>query len=343
MLEVSNRFGSGTIYDEADLVGDVYIICTACISIWAEALSWATCHLDRVGARPWADSIIVLGCQVTDLAILNDLRYLQALMSKCPNKTFFMGGCLANRFDIPLPPEVRRLDRLCRDYVWLDDTGIIAYASPFWDMEFSSDEDPLRESRFMRDMYPLRIGVGCNKNCTYCTIRHTRGESYNLVDYVALEKEFLAHENVLLVNDSINLSQISLWCDLAQKHGKGIAFRNVEPWVALAAWNDLRAASKSGVLSALKVAVQSNNPDVLRDMQRPVASTLALIDIVGELRKYGTVLGTNIITEYKDFPDPEGLEEIFDVVVWNTYWDGVFDMERAKQKAERLFPWWHDG
>lgn len=79
-----------------------------------------------------AYSIVVLGCQLSDTAILNSLRHLENLMTKYPTKKFYVGGCLAKRFDVELPESVIRLDALMNENQWIISKKAVDYADPFW-------------------------------------------------------------------------------------------------------------------------------------------------------------------------------------------------------------------
>jgi len=105
MKEIKNIFGTGKIYNKEDLEGKIYATSAACMSVWSDMLSFANINEERFVKNPEeADSIVVLGCQVTDLAVLNDLEVANKLHNQT-GKDIYMGGCLAQRMDIPLPIE----------------------------------------------------------------------------------------------------------------------------------------------------------------------------------------------------------------------------------------------
>jgi hypothetical protein len=75
MKKVKNIFGEGILYDKNDLGNKIYATSAACMSVWSDMLSFANKEKERFIDNPKdADSIVVLGCQVTDLAVLNDLE-----------------------------------------------------------------------------------------------------------------------------------------------------------------------------------------------------------------------------------------------------------------------------
>jgi len=87
------------------------------MSIWADALSWANGNLHRVVKDPAeADNIIIMSCQVTDPAILHDIRMAEQYHSEHPNAKIFVSGYLAAREDIELPDFISRLETPRCDY-----------------------------------------------------------------------------------------------------------------------------------------------------------------------------------------------------------------------------------
>jgi len=335
-----NIFGEGLLYEASDLKGTIYCLCTACMSIWSEFLSWANLNEQRFVNDPVkADNIIVLSCQVTDLAILNDLRAIEHIMEKSPGSKYYIGGCLARRFDIELPLTVKRLDHIRHDYQSIDYTNLIQYAKPFWVKQFKDTGEELDDGRLFRDMYPLRVSVGCNKKCEYCTIRTTRGTAYQL-DTVQLLDEFKKHENVVLIADSPPAQIIREWCLVAYALQKPISIRNIEPEVVVTCWDYIMHIAKAGLLKIFHSPIQSMNQDILKAMKRPVNATLDYIARVPYLRATGVIVATNIITDYRGFEDfpISAYEELFDYVSWNPLWDGKWDRQKAEERFDRLLP-----
>jgi tRNA A37 methylthiotransferase MiaB len=330
---MENMFGEGTL-NSVPVGNKIYAECTACMSIYSEFSSWAIANHHRMVNDPkQADTIVVLGCQVTDLSVLNNLRTLDKLMGINPSAKFYMGGCLARRFDIPLPDGVLRLDRCCADGQDLELADqFMTWQDPYWVTDFKDDtENPssLKGGNLFRHHYPLRIGVGCQKNCSYCTIKHTRGSPYEIPTELSM-KEFLAHDNIVLIADSPSEKQIRFWINKSLEHNKPISIRNIEPNVAFALFDELEYLSYSDLLPMLHVPIQSDRRDVLKDMCRPVETTLALLFELPKL-KNKTVLATNVIVEYKGFPNPDmgRLGDIFKYISWNPYWDGQWYLTRA--------------
>jgi tRNA A37 methylthiotransferase MiaB len=342
--ECTNRFGSGDLFEAKDLGGTVYIECAACMSLYAESLSWANANSKRIVTDPLhADNIIVLSCQVTDLAVLNDLRRLEDLHErfKAPDRAFFIAGCLARRFDVPIPEWAHRLDHLRVDYQDLEDMSLVTWAPPFWLPNFDSDKRDDEDGYRFRHDYPVRIGAGCANNCSYCTIRTVRGKAYNL-DAERLVDEFVAHDNVVLIADSPKPSQIEQWCKIARNNAKDIAIRNVEPWVAMRCWDSLYWLAKDGLLRALHVPVQSINPTVLRTMNRDPDATMHFVARGQMLREHTKLLTNIIIDENSDdynYEDTKCVEHLFDSVAWNPMWDGSWDRRRAEVRFAKFFPW----
>ncbi len=333
METATNKFGSGDLYEIEDVEGLVFFQCAACMSIYSEALSWANANPDRITTNSREASVIViLTCQVTDMAILNDLESIKSYSFL--EKQIYVGGCLAQRFDIPLPDGVRRLNRVVSDYHYINNTDWVHYKPPFWANRIDYVEDNAAGTLF-HDYYPLRIAVGCKRTCKYCTINVTRNAAYTL-DTRLLRDEFVnAPGKVVLIADSPSSSQIAEWIDLAIKLDKPIAIRNIEPQEAMRIWPSLVKLSHGGLLSVFHCPVQSANRSVLREMGRNVVATEFILSHISDLRSF---TATNVIVDYKGYPNhTDVVYEKFDYVSWNPYWDGVWDEAKAKRRWRRYF------
>lgn len=363
MKEVTNRFGTGIMYDKNDLGTNIYCVCTACMSVWSDFLSFANAELvnqlesrnykyitpyfvekgHMENSRNATDTIVVLGCQVTDLAVYNDLRTAEELHNKYPDVQMYMGGCLAYRFDIELPNYIRRLEVVREVYQDLKYVkNLISYQKPFWNKLLKDNADPLETGNLFRKMYPLKIGAGCRSHCKYCTIRDTRGESYETDAYLQIP-EFLAHadldDGVVLISDSPTVSQIKDWCHIATRYKKSISFRNVEPYIAMMCKEELKELASIGLLKIFHCPVQSNDETLLKEMCRGVSDTLKYIDFAQELRRLGVIVATNIIIDYTVSDgtlihnmDEEWLNSHFDYWSWNPYFDGKWDKKKARER-----------
>jgi len=337
----TNIFGSGIIYNQDDLKGKIFATCTACMSLYSEFESFANNNPDRMTDLPQlADNIVVISCQVTDLAIHNDFETIKDYITKYPTKKFYISGCLANRFDIEMPNSVMRLDHVRSDYTEIK-KRYVNYKKPFWvdDLDTSNEYS---NGNLFRNKYPLRIGVGCENNCTFCTIKVTRGKPYKL-EINKLEKEFLNNDDVLLISDAPTTQQIFDWAGLAIKHFKQISIRNVEPVVALQSFNKLKDLAAHGLLKEFHCPVQHTDVSVLKAMHRNSSATLQLIEKLKELKELGVFLATNVIVDYEyngiKYPDPDmdKLYETFDYISWNPYWDGKWDKQKAEKRFKEYF------
>ncbi len=359
MKEITNRFGTGILYDKADLGKSIYCVCTACMSVWSDFLSFANSELKKgkkgrcvtpyfVEDEPKevlspTDAIVVLGCQVTDLAIYNDLKTAEELHGRFPGIPIYMGGCLAQRFDIELPDYLRRLDIVREEYADLKYVnGFIDYKKPFWNRELKANDDEFADGNLFRHMYPLKIGAGCHGKCKYCTIRDTRGEAYQADAYLQV-REFLDHadEGVVVISDSPTVQQIKDWCHIAKRYHKPISFRNVEPQNANACRTELISLANKGLLKIFHCPIQSENAEVLQAMNRNVEETHKYIALAQDLRKMGTKVATNIIIDYvigeeliHNMPE-DWLDSYFDYWSWNPYFDGKWDYQKAEERFNK--------
>lgn len=340
MKIVNNKFGEGMLYQEEDLKGKIYATSAACMSVWSDMLSFANKYKDRfVRDVEDADGIVVLGCQVTDLAVLNDLEVAKRLHEKT-GKDIFMGGCLAQRMDIPLPDYIKRLDVVRVVGQELDDRSLVHYEKPFWVPDFEESNEKLKNGNLFRNYYPLKIGAGCHGKCKYCTIRHTRGDNYEMVPEEQVD-EFLNHEHVVLTSDSPTVSQVKAWCKIARECNKEISIRNIEPQNLIQCGDELLELADNHLLDIVHCPVQSFDPELLKAMNRNVVATNQAVELLHELREKEVTTATNIIIDYtvdgKLYPnqDIEKLRENFDYYSWNPYFDGNFDMDRAKQRFKK--------
>ena len=319
-----------------NLEGKTYMTCSACMSVWADGLSWANAHKDKVTKKPEdAENIVVLSCQVTDLAILNDLRIIEKYKKIYPSKKYFVSGCLSKKLNVELPDFIERLETPRESYEFILDKSLVNFEKPFWVKDFGRKKGEFEQGNLFRNMYPLRIGKGCTNKCTYCTIRITRGD-FEQYHASKLEEEFLAFDDILLVADSPTVEQIKEWYKLAKKHNKGFSIRNVEPSVTVRCKDELIDLAESGLLKVYHSPIQSDNPAVLRDMHRSINDAIETMEISRILKQNGVYIATNIIIDYKDFnQDFSKIYGLYDYVSWNPLWDNVWDIKKAEERFEK--------
>lgn len=348
MKYVFNKFGEGIMYTPDDFMRkDIYVACTACMSVMSDMASFIYAEGDVmysfVDDVKLADVIIVLGCQVTDLAILNDIRTAEELALQNDKAEVYIGGCLAYRFDIKLPTNIGRVAtfRTVGAYVDEDAIALTHWRKPFWVPSFDDKDGELEQGHIFRDMYPLKIGAGCHGRCAYCTINVTRGESYEMSANDRV-KEFLEHEDVVLISDSPTAQQIKDWCEISEKYRKPFSIRNVEPATAVQCKAELLRAADLGLLRIFHCPIQSADEELLRIMHRDPKSTMEYISMAKELRSYGTIVATNIIIDYvgpngKVYRnmDEEWLNDNFSYWSWNPYFDGDYSTEKAEERFKK--------
>ena len=341
---VKNPKGEGDLVDKSFLLanGKTYLTTAACMSVHSEGMTFANAHPNIIEKSPmFADNIVVMSCQVTDLSILNDLRIAEDLSDRFPGKNYFIGGCLARRFDIELPYPWQRIDSLRVDYQELKDLTLVNYEKPFWIPEFEDSLDPMQNGNLFRQSYPIRIGVGCTRNCKYCTIKWTRGANYEMNNIDILEAQFKKYDNVVLIADSPSPMQVKMWCEIASRNKKPISFRNVEPQVTQACGIELAKLAQEGLLPFYHSPVQSSNFYVLTEMNRDPFNAANASAVMANLKIWGTKIATNIIIDYKDSKgnvmedDHSEIYDLFDYVSWNPYWDGNWDRKEAEARFQK--------
>lgn len=353
MREESNKFGTGTLYEIDDLWGKtVHVVSAACLSTTSDLESFISSrdairkNIMFVSKSTVNDSksgvgiaFIVLGCQVTDLAILNDIKKATEIHERFPDATIFIGGCLAYRFDIKLPDWCKRIEAIRKEYnkISLDAECTVEWAHPFWTNDKGIDSYGEKSGDLFRNFYPLKIGAGYSKNCKL------RERAYEADAYLQVQEFLDASDNgyyggVVLVSDNPTDRQVKDWCHIAKRYNKEISFRNVEPFTALACKNELLDLAGDGLLKIFHCPIQSENEDVLRAMGRDIDSALNYIVLAQKLRKCGVKVATNIIIDYivngevVHNMNTEWLNEHFDYWVWNPYFDGDFSIEKAEKR-----------
>ena len=366
-MQITNKFGTGEVVSMEEVLqttgrtGRIVAYCTsaACMSVTSDMKSWVSVNhsVDKIifvtkNVAKNNNMIIVLGCQVTDLAILNSIRTAERLHEENPTAEVYMGGCLAYRFDIELPPYVNRLATARSDYSPIDYNwaNAIKWEKPFWvsDDSWKDSDSDFAEGHLFRNMYTLKIGAGCTCKCTYCTVNETRGRGYEADAYLQV-KEFLDHEDVVLISDNPTSKQIKDWCHIAERYNKHISIRNIEPSVVCRCSDELRAIAKKGLLKIFHCPLQSLNEELLKIMGRDITDTSNAYLFMQELRKYGVKIATNFITDYKVIVrnntsgdeikvyknmDKDFFDRYFDYWSWNPYFDGKFSREEAEKRFD---------
>lgn len=371
MKTVTNRFGKCEMYEISDILkeyDEIAITSTACLSVTSDAWSFVAdndidtnkskiAHISRVESGRDSSkklAIIVLGCQVTDLSILNDIRTAEKYKKQYTNADIYMGGCLGQRFDIQLPEFIKRIDVFRSEQCTNIESAkaIVNWERPFWvdSEEFDKMQgNPYSEGNLFRNSYPLKIGAGCHGKCKYCTIRDTRGTSYeaDVKDFEPEVRHLPSFRDIVIVSDSPTIRQMFDIYDIAMRNGRAISIRNIEPDVATNC--DVKAKllilASEGLLEVFHCPIQSNNAEVLRAMNRNIAATQKAIELMRDLRKLGALVATNVIIDYRVenadgtatiYPnlDVAWLNSNFDYWVWNPYFDSKWDIEKAKQRFD---------
>lgn len=331
--QVTNKFGSSVMLTGADLVDKkVFIYNCACLTIQSEVLGWANANKSSIVTSPQdADTIVVLGCQVTDFAILNDILTAEALSEKY-TADVVMGGCLAQRFEIPL--NFKRVDLLESDYTAIEDSELVSWQPPFWSTE----------ERFFRtglESY-IRVGKGCHGWCSYCTIRETRKE-YKALDISKLEEQFehayCNNRVVIPTCDTLLPARIEALSTFPNQ----FYLRNIEPSTLVKVKGTLTSMSKYANIAWLHVPIQSTNSKVLESMNRDpdhVYESLYFLKYIKE--EYGIKLATNVITGFENviggYKPKLDIDKLFDHVSVNPYWGGAWNRENAVLRMKKYVP-----
>lgn len=341
-MKITNIFGSCEVYYINDIKGPIKIECSACMSVYADAYSWAVSHMHRIGD---GNSIIILGCQVTDISILNVFKRAVECLKTYEN--VYISGCLAHRFDIPFPAGVKRLMPFSSDtYIGSISENIISINDPFWINP--ADYNPqgvMTPGRIFRGVNAVRLSRGCDGHCSYCTIIHTRGDRK---EFPLSYDVFAENDELLLIADSPSIRSLSAATDYACRHNTKLQMRNLEP-IMLGTGSPLRHHFETlldrNLLSVMHAPLQSLNPTIITHMRRSLSHTEDAFSYMQYLRSRGVKIATNLIIDYPidgTIIEDDTLSKItplFDYVSWNPLWDNVWDEARAIERDKRYFPW----
>jgi len=280
------------------------------------------------------------------------------LQKQFPGKTFYISGCLAQRFDIPFeglfPRSVARLVSLKSDYTQIK-KHYVDYVDPFWvhpdTWAYAQTPANLEVGAVKQDSgllfrhdYPMRVGSGCAGNCTYCSVKHLRGTPTTL-DPDKLLREFMENPSVVAISDNPTAKQLKEWCAIAHDHKKPISFRNVEPATYWAVWDEIRDLAAYGMLRTIHIPIQHTDPQALEKMGRNPDDVIKLLSCSPEEGSFArlsvcTAVATSVIEEYPH-GDLDMTTPLCNVkyISKNLYWDGNWDVVRAATRFVGAFPW----
>ena len=210
----------------------------------------------------------------------------------------------------------------------------------------------------------VTIMNGCNNFCSYCIVPYVRGrERSRMPKDIIQEVEELAkagYKEITLLGQNVNsylrvekekgkpfeeYEGVHSFATLLEAINKidGIErIRFVSPHPKDFTDDVIEAiANCDKVCKLIHLPLQSGSTEVLKAMNRSVTATNQAVDLLYELREKEVITATNIIIDYttdgKLYPnhDIEKLQENFDYYSWNPYFDGNFDMDRAKQRFKK--------
>ena len=338
------------IYDKNVLKNKrVFISCAACLTVFTETLKWANDKdLKKFNIKITyfpedADVIIVLGCQVTDLAILNDFHILDNYMKKYPNKEYYIGGCVAQRPDIDsINNSVNRIGHLISLRSTSFNKNLVFWEKPFWIKDYNITNT--KGNLFRYDNH-IQVGRGCHGKCKFCSIKTTRGKAAQVpFDIIKFEMKYYADKNkpITFVADTISYNQIKETANIAIENNQIVSYRNIEPQVLVKSFDILYNLAIRGFLHTIHSPIQSLNSDILTDMNRDVDASLESLKLMNKFNEIGVYTATNIIINYKDFKENSTYSDlvlnknnIYNHVAINPYWDGIWDYNKALQRYKR--------
>jgi tRNA A37 methylthiotransferase MiaB len=306
-----------------ELKRPIAIVSAACRTVTAEWENWAQqLSSNEFSDLEGAQTMVIIGCQVTDLAILNDLRTAEHLQTIYPDKKIVLGACVAARddisFDFPrvtLPLGIANLDASTfsvRHVKWLE---------PFWSPQ----------ETFLRDGVSVRTSRGCLSACAYCSINKVRGghEVYPLSRRSVVP-------GAVLVADSPSANEVRAFLGASHLNRAKVSLRNLEPEVAFGTKVETTVAAEAGLLGIWHVPIQSTNPEVVGKMRRDPSMLEKIISLAADLRRLGVKTATNIIENFVPGDTSPDAESLFDHVSRNPYWNGHWKRSIAEARWTNL-------
>ncbi|MCL2621561.1 MAG: hypothetical protein FWD32_00825 [Firmicutes bacterium] len=359
MIYVKNEFGEGDLYEIDDIKGTIYFVSQRCHLRVSEMSQWISNNPKRVvDDIEHADNIIMMACQATNYEIYNMLTRIKRLMTKFFDKSIYLTGCLAQRFDVQLfakrmtfinPHKSGNYD-MDKDFHNTTDIALTDYISTI----YTEDNYNYNSDLFVNAgaATPILVSRGCFNKCSYCTIRKCVGEYIEFPPEGNRLECFMKSRHVLLDGDCIK-SSVTPWLELALKHKKYTSISNIDHTAVVANFELLKKLAEQKMLVMIYCAIQSLDEKILKAMNRDYQSTKKAVELMQELRKFGTIFSTDIIIDfpvdgviYKNY-DKELYDKLFDVCHLNIFSSSQYNEEETKKilkyyykkDAENLIPY----
>lgn len=337
-MEVTNAYGTGRIpysVQGNNVTSPVYLFSLGCPTVHAEIVEWASVNAKYVTKDiTKANTVIVFGCQRSDVAIYESLLSASCLDTQITSKVILIGGCLHGRFDVTLPSTMYRLFHIPRPEGYKTDSSLVAQnnsplnPSLFLDTKRSSRHKPVYDAPFS-NFTPAAVS-GSPPEWQSC-LKVRPKSSYLKTNFATskLMRMRLEGSNspLLIASDNPDCLQVSRWCNEAIFAEKKLAFSNIEPEVLQSreVEDALRTASRLKFLSAIHIPLYSTDPELLSKLHRSVSRTLRLAKLIDYLRAQGTQVATTVIIGH---PEPNllvgNMADFFDyihpLVHWNNNW-----------------------
>lgn len=328
MITYSNRFGTcEDFYEIKDLRTPIYIHNKGCVSTWAKALSWANANAIKTTRHPeFASSIIILGCQRTDLEVESSMQTLLDFKNKYFGQSYYMSGCLAKRLDIKNIHKCRRLGLFEEYYQRIKIRQLVSHISTYELQKFDFSK-----------YTPIIIGVGY-RNDMGCPYQRVLSQEKEVFGYgYLIRKKFLAAAqisiNPLIVADEPENWQVEWWLTESLKLNTKLSFCNLTPKNISDNSKLFLEAAKKEKLKTIHIKLFSNNSEILKDSGRSVSDVYRAFPIIDKLKFFGVNVFADVIINYKDkLHDYTKLKDKFTELFWRPWWSGEWDGGAARKR-----------
>jgi len=340
MINVKNEFGEGTLYEINDIKGKLYFVGNFCSSKTEEALHWITINRHRVTTNiNEADAIIIVCCQLTNSEVYNSLTHIKRIGIKYHNKTIYVTGCLAYRFDIQCFG--RRLGFVNQNYeCFIEKENLfnnIELIKPIADVKHVRFTQKIALYETIEEWQKIYVSQGCNNKCSFCSVRKCIGPYKEIKPESEQKKIFLNSNHVCLTGDSVGDS-VYKWLLLALEHNKYVSISHINVKTVIFCYELLKKIAENNRLAYMHCAIQSLDSKILKHMNRDAVATVNAIEYLQEFRKLGTYVLIDIILDYEmDGKIYENYEEmklkgLFDEVNFIFYNSSVDYNEESTEK-----------
>jgi hypothetical protein len=289
----------------------------SCPTIHADAQAWASDNPQIVGWSEKADNLVVLGCPATNKTISETTRYIEKNSEY--RGSIYLGGCLARRFDIAFPQEIKRLDHIYDHMKTISSNKTSYYTIDSFPCSYAST------NKIHHSLYPFglchMIRGGWYRPQSFCSrLGEVRPMPWYRTDEASLAGLYLdytAHKDnssLLIVSDGFGYEQMIWWLETIIKFPPyfGVSFYNISVEALKGRVAELLStACLRRHIKKVHVPLYGLKASTLKVFGRSVSKTHTALPLLEKVRSYGTEVftdsyGGNELAKYVDFSSTIG-------------------------------------